>query len=219
LDHAQALIVPFIRWRSKVTLWAGAPGDDISCADIIVEDDGTGWEQNGNWSESSAGNGSVRVDSTNGQQIIGLNKTWIEGGINAIETHVGEKGGTSTLIVPLVYRKTLNGQSANPQDNMAWESYTGVIVHNLGDTEANVTIYIYDQNGLYTTSFTDDIPANSPHGYNTRYGGYIPTANLNSLGYNFVGSMYVTSNTGEPLIGLVDVGLETDAIYYYNADW
>ena len=38
-------------------LWAGVPGDDISCGDIIVEDDGNGWSQSGWWGESEAGNG------------------------------------------------------------------------------------------------------------------------------------------------------------------
>ena len=43
--------------ESASCLWAGAPGDEISCADIIVEDDGAGWMENGSWTESSAGNG------------------------------------------------------------------------------------------------------------------------------------------------------------------
>ncbi|MDY7077405.1 MAG: peptidoglycan DD-metalloendopeptidase family protein, partial [Chloroflexota bacterium] len=38
-------------------LWAGVPGDDISCADIIVEDDGEGWTESGTWFDSINGNG------------------------------------------------------------------------------------------------------------------------------------------------------------------
>jgi len=48
-------------------LWAGVPGEDISCADIIVEDDGAGWEQypsldkncweSGSWQRCDKGNG------------------------------------------------------------------------------------------------------------------------------------------------------------------
>jgi murein DD-endopeptidase MepM/ murein hydrolase activator NlpD len=38
--------------KESSCLWAGVPGDDISCADIIVEDDGTGWEQYPSWDNS-----------------------------------------------------------------------------------------------------------------------------------------------------------------------
>jgi murein DD-endopeptidase MepM/ murein hydrolase activator NlpD len=43
--------------KESTCLWAGVPGDDISCADIIVEDDGAGWDQYGAWFESERGNG------------------------------------------------------------------------------------------------------------------------------------------------------------------
>ncbi len=43
--------------EESTCLWAGVPGDDISCSDIIVEDDGAGWSQSGWWVESTAGNG------------------------------------------------------------------------------------------------------------------------------------------------------------------
>jgi murein DD-endopeptidase MepM/ murein hydrolase activator NlpD len=40
---------PLFNYNNKESscLWAGVPGDSISCADIIVEDDGAGWSQNG----------------------------------------------------------------------------------------------------------------------------------------------------------------------------
>jgi murein DD-endopeptidase MepM/ murein hydrolase activator NlpD len=44
--------------HTATCLWNGVPGDDISCADIIVEDDAAGWEQHSTWFESTAGNGS-----------------------------------------------------------------------------------------------------------------------------------------------------------------
>lgn len=164
-------------------------------------------------------NGSVRVVSTGNQEIIGLNKTWVEGSVNALEMQVSERGGTATLLVPVVYRKTYNGQYADPQNDSAWKSHTGVIVHNLGGSSVNVTVRIYNQNGTQVTSFNDVIPANSPHGYNTRYYGDAPSHRIGLLGYNFLGSMSIESTNGQPLIALVDEGLETEAIYYYNADW
>ncbi|MDY7079793.1 MAG: peptidoglycan DD-metalloendopeptidase family protein, partial [Chloroflexota bacterium] len=43
--------------KESSCLWAGVPGDDISCADIIVEDDGEGWTESGTWFDSINGNG------------------------------------------------------------------------------------------------------------------------------------------------------------------
>ena len=43
--------------QESICLWAGAPGDDISCGDIIVEDDGEGWSEYGWWGTSTNGNG------------------------------------------------------------------------------------------------------------------------------------------------------------------
>lgn len=159
-------------------------------------------------------NGSVRVVSSSGREIMGVCKTWIEGGVDAIEMYVGEGGGTSELIVPLVYRKTDNGQQSGQ-----WLAYTGVIVQNLGGSDADVTVHFYRQDGSEVTdaSFGDTISPNSPHGYNTRYYGQAPSAKINALGYDFVGSMRIEATNGQPLIGVVDVGLESKAVYYYNA--
>jgi len=164
-------------------------------------------------------NGSVRVWSANGREIVGMCKTWMEGSVDAIEMYVGEDGGASGLTVPLVYRRTYDGQEADPQNNSAWQAYTGVIVQNLGVFTASVTVRFYRQDGseVAGASFNGDIPANSPHGYNTRYYGQAPSGNINALGYDFEGSMHVESTNGQPLIAVVDEGLETKAIYYYNA--
>ena len=43
--------------KESSCLWAGVPGDDISCADIIVEDDGAGWTELHTWFDSTNGNG------------------------------------------------------------------------------------------------------------------------------------------------------------------
>jgi len=50
---------PLFNYNGKESscLWAGVPGDDISCADIIVEDDGAGWSEYGWWATSTNGNG------------------------------------------------------------------------------------------------------------------------------------------------------------------
>ena len=164
-------------------------------------------------------NGSVRVVSTGGREIVGVCKTWIEGGVDAIEMHVGEAGGTAELVVLLVYRRTYDGQSADPQNNAAWLAYSGVIVQNLGASTATVTVRFYRQDGSEVTgaAFSDSIPSNSPHGYNTRYYGDAPSSKINALGYSFTGSMHIESTNGQALTAVVDTGRETKAIYYYNA--
>jgi len=98
-------------------------------------------------------------------------------------------------------------------------AYTGVIVQNLGGSDADVTVHFYRQDGSEVTgaSFGDTISPNSPHGYNTRYYGQASSAKINALGYDFVGSMRIEATNGQPLIGVVDVGLESKAVYYYNA--
>jgi len=172
----------------------------------------------------TAFNGSVSVCSTDNRPISGVSKTWIEGSVNATEMYLGEARGATTLIAPLVYRQTYSGGWADPQDATAWQADTGVIIHNLGTAQANVTVSIYGQNGDLKTSFNDTIPANSPHGYYTRYCntqgcGEAPWNAINALGYSFSGSMRIESTgaTPQPLVGVVDMGRETRAVYYYNA--
>ncbi|MBN2005532.1 MAG: M23 family metallopeptidase [Anaerolineae bacterium] len=50
---------PLVNYSGETAacLWGGAPGAAISCADILVEDDGAGWSQSGYWGETPAGNG------------------------------------------------------------------------------------------------------------------------------------------------------------------
>jgi hypothetical protein len=163
-------------------------------------------------------NGSVRVVSTNGRPIAGINRTWIEGGINATETYVGENSGAAGLVIPVVFRRTYGGGWADPQNNAAWLAHTGVIVHNLGGSTATVTIHFYTGDGpeITTASFTDSIPALAPHGYNTRYYGQAPQGKIDALGYNFGGSMWIECTNGQPIMAVVDAGLESKATYYYN---
>jgi len=162
-------------------------------------------------------NGSVRVVSIGSREIVGVCKTWIEGGVGAIEMYVGEASGTTELIVPLVYRRTIDGQA--PDNDADWLAYSGVIVQNLGTSTANITVTFYSQYGslVSNATFSDTIPPNSPQGYNTRYYGDAPSGKIDALGYSFTGSMRVESTNGQPLAAVVDTGLETKAVYYYNA--
>jgi murein DD-endopeptidase MepM/ murein hydrolase activator NlpD len=50
-------LLDFGQGHTASCLWAGVPGDNISCADIIVEDDGTGWLESSGWTEYHRGNG------------------------------------------------------------------------------------------------------------------------------------------------------------------
>jgi murein DD-endopeptidase MepM/ murein hydrolase activator NlpD len=54
--------------KESSCLWAGVPGDAISCADIIVEDDGAGWAQYPSWDDGCGASSTswARCDSGNG---------------------------------------------------------------------------------------------------------------------------------------------------------
>lgn len=79
-----------------------------------------------------------------------------------------------------------------------WYQFTSILVQNLDSSQqANVTVKWYDRSGNLKHSFTDGIPANSSHGYNTRWtSSDVPnhTALHNALGDDFNGSVVVESN-------------------------
>ena len=101
----------------------------------------------------------------------------------------GVTGGGLESYLPSITRRLSSG---------LWYQYTAVLVQNLSTTApANVTTYWYDRNGNQVHSFTDSIPANSSHGYNTRWtNSDVPnhTAFHNGLGDDFNGSVKITSN-------------------------
>jgi hypothetical protein len=153
----------------------------------------------------STGNflGSVQVTSTS--KIAGVAVVhWTVGygsfGYNA------ESAGTTSLNFPKVSRRSRDFNASATDCSTSgggWYDYSGVVAQNLSSSEpATVTVSFYDRSGVLKTSFPDSIPALSSHGYNTRFNAEAPTANMNALGCNFLGSVLITS-TGTPIVGIV----------------
>ena len=99
-------------------------------------------------------------------------------------------GGGTTIYLPSATRRLPKGP---------WYQYTSILVQNLDASNiATVTTHWYDREGTELFSFQDTIPANSSHGYNTRWtSSDVPDhdALYNALGNNWNGSVVITSTT------------------------
>ena len=106
-------------------------------------------------------------------------------------------GGTEAYMPSASRRLNSSGQ---------WLQYTSIVVQNLDTgTDANVTVYWYDRDGTELYSFTDAIPANSSHGYNTKHtSSDVPNSSAlhAALGNNWNGSVVVESD-GPNIVAVV----------------
>jgi hypothetical protein len=109
-------------------------------------------------------------------------------------------GGATEAYLPSATRRLPGG---------TWEQFTAVVVQNLDlTTDANVTVYWYDRVGSQLHSFTDTIPANSSHGYNTRYtNSDVPnhSALHSALGDNWNGSVVINSTNGTDIVAIANL--------------
>ena len=106
-------------------------------------------------------------------------------------------GGGTEVSLPSFTRRMPGGEGT------AWYQFTSVVVQNLDDTDdADVMVYWYDRDGTLLHDFEDTIPANSAHGYNTRY---VDTSQIPSteaafaadVGYDANGSVVIESDGAE----------------------
>ncbi len=152
-------------------------------------------------------NGALRVTSTNGQPLAAVyNGLTVIAGKQRASTYnaEGASSGSTTLYFPAVYR-IVSGNN--------WARFNAIIIYNLGNTEANVTLKFYDKAGnLVYTDSNNQIPAGTSKGFNTRFG--IDLDNPAALGDNFEGSVEVTSD--QPVVGLTNVNYP-DQQATYNA--
>ena len=152
-------------------------------------------------------NGALRVTSTNGQPLAAVyNGLTVIAGKQRASTYnaEGASSGSTTLYFPAVYR-IVSGNN--------WARFNAIIIYNLGNTEANVTLKFYDKAGnLVYTDSNNRIPAGTSKGFNTRFG--IDLDNPAALGDNFEGSVEVTSD--QPVVGLTNVNYP-DQQATYNA--
>jgi len=96
-----------------------------------------------------------------------------------------------------------------------WYQYTAILVQNLdATTDAQVTVHWYDRSGNELFSFNDTIPANSSHGYNTRWtNSDVPdhTALHNALGDNWNGSVVIESTNGVNIVAVANLQWTADS--------
>jgi hypothetical protein len=149
----------------------------------------------GNWL------GSAVIEATDGTSPLAAAATmhWrlYAAGYSAVPS-----GGTKVYL-PSATRRIPTG--------VTWLQYTGVVVQNLdATTAATVTVTWYDRMGTELYSFDDPIPANSAHGYNTRFvdTSQVPVADQTALpaalGDNWNGSVVIESN-GPDIIAVANL--------------
>jgi hypothetical protein len=131
-------------------------------------------------------------------------------------------GGGEYAYLPSATRRIPSG---------SWLQYTGLIVQNLNtSTDADVTVRWYDRSGNELYSFTDSIPANSSHGYNTRHtSGDVPNPSAlhSALGNDWNGSVVVQSTTaGADIVAISNLQWTSDhpagagaSAYYSEPGW
>ena len=130
--------------------------------------------------------GSVKITSDKAI-VANVNTQWFRGtGPEAgYYAAANTSEGATKVTVPYIRRV---------KDGSNWKEYSAVIVQNLTDSSANVTIKFYDRNGVEKLSLSDTLDAGGSIGYNTRNGGSHSASDFMPLGDNFEGHAVVTSN-------------------------
>jgi hypothetical protein len=139
--------------------------------------------------------GAAVVEADNPSDLLAVAATmhWV----NYSAAYSGVTGGASKIFMPSYTRRMPAGEGT------AWFQYTGVVVQNLDPSATTVvTATWYDRLGTELHVFTDTIPANSAHGYNTRFvtQSEIPTSEAAfaaAIGYDMNGSIVLESDGAE----------------------
>ena len=140
--------------------------------------------------------GSVLVTSTDPIAGVGRIVRYLSGGLAG--EFVAEPSGFNSLNYPVLLR-IKNGTK--------WLGYSSLFVQNLDTNDAIlVTVKYLNSNGSVGLQFDDNIPANTTHTYNTRYGGHVPggtAAFFDPLGTSWAGPIIVTTTSPEGILGVV----------------
>ncbi len=130
--------------------------------------------------------GSVKITSDKAI-VANVNTQWFRGtGPEAgYYAAANTQEGAGKFLAPYVRRV---------KDGSTWKEYSAVIVQNLTNDSANVTIKFYDRSGAEKLTLTDTLGPGGSVGYNTRTGGSRNANDFVPLGDNFEGHAVVTSN-------------------------
>jgi len=126
--------------------------------------------------------------------------------------------GSAKISLPSGTRRNALEQSDTSEGSAAdWRQYTAVVVQNLSDAATTVTVKWMDRLGNELYSFDDPIPANSAHGYNTRFvtNSDIPEASKAGLAgaltddqsqiNNWNGSVVIESSGGAEIVAVANL--------------
>ena len=158
--------------------------------------------------------GAARIESAGGTPLAVVAYTHWGGSTGAYGTFAYNCTPTAaaaeTLFAPKVQRR------APDWNGGSWLDASGIIVVNTEATDADVTVAFYDRSGASSGTFTDTVPAYSARGYNTRYVGNADATVIDGLigegsttEPNWQGSVVVTSDTGQDIVGVVKQGYDT----------
>jgi hypothetical protein len=131
--------------------------------------------------------------------IVGVDTVmrWPDRGGGVAASYSGLPGGSSSLTYPVLYRV---------KSGSKWLSFSGLVVQNLDPVNA---VQVHQEwrlsDGTIKVQFDDTIPANSSHGYNTRYDADTPggAARFNALGNSWSGTATITTSSPAGIIGIV----------------
>ncbi len=124
-------------------------------------------------------------------------------GAKKASTYVAEGEGSTQLFFPAAYRL---------KSGDTWTRFSAILVYNMGNSDAHITMKFYNKSGTLVHSFNDTIPSGTSHGFNTRWGISLP--NPDTLGPNFQGTVEVISDT--PIVGVTNINYP-DQQATYNA--
>jgi hypothetical protein len=133
-------------------------------------------------------NGSVIVSST--VDIVAVsNLQWTASSSagNSATAYSSEPSGYAEVFLPATFRVQTSG---------VWKQYSGLIVQNVGTaTCTDFNVSWRDRSGVEMLAFTDSLDPGISHGYNSRYGGQVPSgADVNDLGTSFKGGVSISSS-------------------------
>ena len=152
------------------------------------------------------GNGAAVIEATNPTDLLAASATmhWV----NYSAAYSAVTGGGTKISLPSATRRIADATN--------WLQYTGVIVQNLDPAlSADARVTWYDRNGNSLHVFTDTIPANSAHGYNTRF---IETSDVPATSHATLPVNLTDNWNGSVVIESVGTGT-ADLVAVSNLQW
>ena len=156
--------------------------------------------------------GSVKIVST--QPLVGIcNTGWASVDKAGAYALVTNNDASNSLFFPAQYRLDWG---------TGWAQWAAVNLMNVGGAPiaaADLSIQYIDQAGSPVLTFTGaalpfDLAAGGALGLNTRNGGDLAATQFDTLGFSFIGGIYVTAPAGSELVGVANIIYKNRASVY-----